>query len=205
MSDFSAKLKRFLGASAKVVGKGAKTSATAIGKAAKDTAKAANFKLEMLRKQHQVDDLVAELGKTVYGLAKSGVELPAEVIAIMEQVNAIEAEVEVLEEQHRAEKLAAAEEKAAAKAARAAEKAASKSAEAIDLATAPVVYDAVEPVEPPVERPYAPVSDVPVIHVAPEAAAEAPEFPTVQPAAPVIDLNEEVVAQESSNVPTLEL
>lgn len=205
MSDFAAKLKQFLGASAKVVGKGAKTSATAIGKAAKNTAKAANFKLEVLRRQHQVDVLVAELGKTVYGLAKSGVELPAEVNAIMEQVNTIEAEMDALQEQHRAEKLAAAEEKAAAKAARAAEKAAEKSAEATDRTTETVADEAVELVDSPVGRNNAPVSDVPVINAAPEAAAEIPAFPTAQPAAPVIDLNEEVAAQESRDVPTLEL
>ena len=162
MSDFNVKLKAILNRSAKFIGRTANT-----------TAKAAKYKVNEISALNKRRELVADLGKKVFDLCSNGLVLPEDANVIVEQINQIDAELNILRADHAAEKAAAAEQHAMEKAARASEKAAAKAAE---------VYSA------PVEM-TEPVQD---------AADEAPVAPTLE-----IEPEQVDDAETNNEVPTL--
>ncbi len=170
MSDFSTKLKGFLGFSATAIGKAANVTAKAIKKAASNTANATKYKMNEMTSTRQRNDLIAELGEKVYELAKGGAVLPAEAAELIAQIKHIDCELATLHTEREAYKAAAAEQHAAEKAARAAEKAASKAGAAIEKCTEPVEYVVSEP---------APIAPVLEVEEAPAAEETAEPVPTL--------------------------
>lgn len=108
MTDINAKLKNILCTSAKFV-----------GKTADSAAKATKFKMNELTTLGKRRDLISDLGAKVYELSQNGLELPADAMILISQIQILDAELETMRADHAAQK-------AAAKAARAAEKAAAK-------------------------------------------------------------------------------
>lgn len=154
MSDIISTIKKILFSAAK-----------AIGKAVTAVVRSAKYKLNELCALSKRRDLVSELGAKVLDLSKSGLVLPAEAQELIQQISALEVELETMRADHAAQKAAAAEQHAAEKAARAAEKAAVKTSAEIGKGTAPVEIELSE-----VEAPAAEI-EVP--------AAETPAFPTL--------------------------
>ena len=143
MNDFGMKVKDFLSTSAKFVGKTANTAA-----------KATKYKMDELTSLSKRRDLISELGAKVFELSANGVELPAELADLLNQIKLLDCELEALRADHAAQKAAAAEKHAAEKAARAAEKAAAKASCAVEEGNAPVQ------VEIPEEESVVPTIDV---------------------------------------------
>ena len=166
MSDFSVKLKNFLGRSAKFIGRTANT-----------TVQATKYKVNEISAMNKRRELVVDLGKKVLELCGNGLVLPEEAATIVEQINQLDAELNTMRADRAAEKAAAAEQHAMEKAARATEKAAAKAAEAIEKSTAPVTSNV-----PDIEQPVA-------------ASAEEAPAPTLEldiDEATVADANTEV-------------
>ena len=107
--------------------------------------------------------MVADLGKKVFDLCSNGLVLPEDANAIVEQINQIDAELNILRADHAAEKAAAAEQHAMEKAARASEKAAAKAAE---------VYSAPVEMTEPVQDAADEVPVAPTLEIEPEQQAD---------------------------------
>lgn len=109
MSEFSTKLKAIMQRSAKFIGKNAKAAA--------HTTKYKVNEMSALSKRRE---LIGALGESVYALSQQGSCLPPEVLDMIEQIKALDANIEALRADHAAQKAAAAEKAAMEKAERAA-------------------------------------------------------------------------------------
>lgn len=125
-------------------------------------------------------DLISELGERVYSLSRNGVELPEAVNVLIEQLNAIDKNLDDLREGHAAETTAFAEKRAAEKVARAAEKTARAANKAAVKAAADEIVDAspMESIQPEAEAPQAPTMEIPEVEAETESAES--EAPTLE-------------------------
>ncbi len=169
MADFTNTVKDVLARSARFIGRTFNTAASET-----------KYKANELSLNNKRRELVAELGKKVLELTANGLELPQEAADIVQQINTLESNLNILRNDHAAQKAAAAEQYAMEKAARATEKAAAKAAAAIEKSTAPVEMNA------PVE-------------------AVSAEHEDAAPAAPALELDIEAAAEDETktDVPTL--
>lgn len=115
MSDFSKKLKAILTGSAKV-----------IGRTAKKVANATNYKMDEMSDLSQKRGLITKIGEKAYELYQQDVELPEELVELLNELKVLEENLEEKRREHAAEKAAAAAKAAAEKAERSAQKAAEK-------------------------------------------------------------------------------
>ena len=125
MANFADAFKKFLADSAK-----------AVNKAATNVAGATRYKMSEMDGISRRKEAIAELGEKVYGLFTAGVELPEEIIPLVNEIRALDEELDNLRSERAATKAAAAEERAAEKVARAEERAAAKAARAAEKAAA---------------------------------------------------------------------
>lgn len=182
MADFATTLKNVLNDGVKFV-----------SKAAAGVASATRYKMNELDNVSHRREAISELGEKVYGLYQAGVELPEEVLPLVNEIRAIDEGLDTMRSNRAAEKAAAAEEKAAAKVARAEERAAAKAAAAEAKAAAEAAAAAVEPAV--VEA--APAEEVPTIEYTPEVeepltyTGEAPSIEVEAPAEEATESEEE--------------
>lgn len=181
MADFATTLKNVLNDGVKFV-----------SKAAAGVASATRYKMNELDNVSHRREAISELGEKVYGLYQAGVELPEEVLPLVNEIRAIDEGLDAMRSNRAAEKAAAAEEKAAAKVARAEERAAAKAA----AAEAKAAAAAAAAVEPAVAE-AAPVEEVPTIEYTPEVeepltyTGEAPAIEVEAPAEEAAESEEE--------------
>lgn len=176
MADFATTLKNVLSDGIK-----------AVSKAAVSVAGATRYKMNELDSVSHRREAVNELGEKVYGLYQAGIQLPEEVLPLINEIRAIDEGLDALRSNRAAEKAAAAEEKAAAKVARAEERAAAKAAAAEAkaaekaAAAAPVEEEApvIEFTPEETEAPLTYTGTAPSIEVEPEAEAEEEEKETI--------------------------
>ena len=169
MADFATTLKNMLNDGAKFV-----------SKAAAGVASATRYKMNELDNVSHRREAISELGEKVYGLYQAGVELPEEVLPLVNEIRAIDEGLDTMRSNRAAEKAAAAEAKAAEKVARAEERAAAKAAaaeakaaaEAAAAEAAAAAELEVPTIEytPEVEEPLTYTGEAPAIEV--EAPAE---------------------------------
>lgn len=141
-----------------------KDGAKAVSKAAKSVAGATRYKMNEMDNISRRREAISELGEKVFSLYEAGVELPEEIVPLVNEIRALDEGLDTLRSDRATEKANAAEANAAEKAARAqarAEaKAAAKAAKAAAKAEAEAAAAAAEAAEED--------EDAPVIEFEPE-------------------------------------
>jgi len=117
MADFAATLKEVFNRSVK-----------AVNKAANGVASATRYKMNEMDGVSRRREAVSELGEKVYGLFQAGIELPEEIVPLVNEIRALDDSLDTLRSDRAAAKEAAAAEAAAVKAARKQERAEAKEA-----------------------------------------------------------------------------
>ncbi len=152
----------------------------AINVAAKGVAGATRYKMSEMDSVSRRREAISELGEKVYGLFVAGVELPDEVLPLVNEIRALDESLDSLRSEHAAQKAAAAEAAAAEKAARAQVRAEAKAAAKAAKAAASVESSAAVTEEAPVldveteaEAPLTYTGEAPTLEV--EEAAETEE------------------------------
>lgn len=133
MADFAATLKEMLNRGVK-----------AVNKAANGVANATRYKMSEMDGVSRRREAVSELGEKVYGLFQAGVELPEEIVPLVNEIRALDDSLDALRSDRAAVKAAAAAEAAAVKAARKQERAEAREAAkaAKEAAAAPAEEEA---------------------------------------------------------------
>ena len=169
MANFSETLKGILSGSAK-----------AVKSAAKGVASATRYKMNEMDSISRRREAISELGEKVYGLFEAGVELPEEIVPLVNEIRALDEGLDTLRSDRATEKAAAAqvraEEKAARAQVRAEARAAAKAAKeaAVQLEEAAPVLD----IEPDLGETLNYTGEAPALEVeAAEAEAEEEEEP----------------------------
>jgi len=148
----------------------------AVNVAAKGVANATRYKMSEMDSVSRRREAISELGEKVYGLFVAGVELPEEVLPLVNEIRALDESLDSLRSEHAAQKAAAAETAAAEKAARAQVRAEAKAAaKAAKAAAAPVALTEEAPVlevEAEAEEPLTYTGEAPTLDV---EEAEEPE------------------------------
>lgn len=164
-----------------------------VGSHTSKLAKDVRFKFREWSELGKHRDLINELGKHVYALSREGIALPAETASELDQLKALDQNLELLRESHAADVAAFAAKKAANKAEQAEKRAAAKAAAAEKKAAAKAAA---------MESAAASAKDeLPATDTPEQAVPEAPGQ------APAMSMPEEahVVAADASDAPTLEV
>lgn len=167
MADFATTLKNMLSSGMK-----------AVNKAATSVAGATRYKMSEMDSISRRREAVSELGEKVYGLYEAGVELPEELLPLLNEIRALDEGLDSLRSDRAAYKAAAAEEKAAEKVARAEAKAAEKAARAEAKAAAEAAAAEETPVidfEQEIPEPLEYTGEAPTLEVSEEADEEPAE------------------------------
>lgn len=107
MANFGDMMKSFL-----------KVSAKAVGRTATGLVSATRYKMDEMGYESRRREAIAELGAKVLELVRNGAELPEELTALVAEINQMDEGMEDLRTEHAAEKAAVAEKVAAEKAER---------------------------------------------------------------------------------------
>lgn len=176
MANFAETLKEILADGAKVV-----------SRTAKGIASATRYKMSEMDSISRRREAISELGEKVFGLYEAGVELPEEIVPLVNEIRALNEGLDVLRNDRAAEKAAAHEAAAAEKAARAQVRAEAKAAAKAAKASA---AEAAAEVEAEVEE------EAPVI----EFETEIDEGLTYTGEAPSMEVAEE---EDEEDIPTM--